>query len=85
MAYSQETEHYELPQFQSSDIPTWSDLNTAFSIIDAALYNISQQSGISAQQAQALIDTSISGAVFHDAVNGTGITSAQYSKLKVHA
>lgn len=85
MSYSNETQYYDLPQFASSDIPTWDDINTAFSIIDTALHNIAAASGISAETAQQMINSSLSGAVFHDATNGTGITSAQYSKLKIQS
>lgn len=34
MSYSQSTTNLGLPQFQSSDIPTWADINTAFALID---------------------------------------------------
>lgn len=34
MSYSQSTTNLGLPQFQSSDIPTWGDVNTAFALLD---------------------------------------------------
>ena len=83
MSYTNTTQYYDLPQFTSSDVPTWDDVNAAFLAIDTALHTISQSSGITQAQAQALIDTSLTGAIFHDATNGTGITSGQYSKLLV--
>lgn len=43
MAATKKTEHYELPFFVSSDIPTWlGDWNTAMGEIDDALYTLSQ-------------------------------------------
>ena len=66
-------------------VTTWDDINTAFGIIDTALHNIAVSAGITEQQAQALIDTSLVNAIFYDATNGTGITSNQYSKLKIQS
>ena len=37
MSYTQSTNNLGLPQFQSSDIPTWGDLNTAFALIDTVV------------------------------------------------
>lgn len=34
MSSTQSTQNLGLPQFQSSDYPTWDDINTAFAIID---------------------------------------------------
>lgn len=34
MSATQSTLNLGLPQFQSSDIPTWGDINTAFALID---------------------------------------------------
>ena len=34
MSYSQSTTNLGLPQFQTSDVPTWADINTAFALID---------------------------------------------------
>lgn len=43
MAATNKTEHYELPIFVSSDIPTWmGDWNTTMGDLDAALYGLSQ-------------------------------------------
>lgn len=43
MAATNKTEHYELPLFVSSDIPTWlGDWNTTMGDIDEALYTLSQ-------------------------------------------
>lgn len=43
MAATNKTEHYELPIFISSDIPTWlGDWNTTMGDIDEALYTLSQ-------------------------------------------
>ena len=43
MAATNKTEHYELPIFVSSDIPTWlGDWNTTMGDIDEALYTLSQ-------------------------------------------
>lgn len=43
MASTNKTEHYELPIFVSSDVPTWlGDWNTAMDDIDEALYTLSQ-------------------------------------------
>lgn len=83
MAYTDTTEYYNLPQFASTDIPSWNDINTAFTAIDTALHNIAQSSGISEQQAQALINASLVDTIKYDATAGTGITNAQYSKLKI--
>lgn len=83
MSSTNQTQYYNLPQFASTDIPTWDDINTAFSAIDTALHNISIASGISAATAQSMIDASLAGAIFTDPTNGTGITSAEYSKLLV--
>lgn len=83
MAYTGTTQYYSLPQFAGTDIPSWDDLNTAFTIIDTALHNIAESSGISQQQAQALIDASLVDTIKYDATAGTGITNAQYSKLKI--
>jgi len=84
MAYTNTTQYYNLPQFQDTDKPTWGDINTAFSIIDTAMHNIATSGGITAQEAQAMIDNSLDDAVFYDAVNGTGLTSGEYSKLKIN-
>lgn len=85
MSASSSTTYYNLPQFASSDIPTWDDINTAFSTIDTALHDIatSASAGITQAQAQTLINTALVGAVFHNATSGTGVTSAQYSKLYI--
>lgn len=83
MAYTNTTQYYNLPQFSEHDIPSWNDINTAFSLIDTALHNIASQGGITEQQAQALIDSSLVGVVKHDGTSGTGITNAQYSKLTI--
>lgn len=41
MASTNKTEHYDLPIFVSSDIPTWlGDWNTAMGDIDEALYTL---------------------------------------------
>ena len=82
MSATNHTQYYNLPQFADSDIPTWGDVNAAFLAIDTALHTIAESAGISSAQAQALIDASLVGTVFHDA-NNTGITSAQYSKLGI--
>ena len=43
MAATSKTEHYELPIFVSSDIPTWlGDWNHTMGDIDEALYTLSQ-------------------------------------------
>ena len=43
MAATNKTEHYDLPIFVSSDIPTWlGDWNTTMGDIDEALYTLSQ-------------------------------------------
>ena len=34
MSYSQTTANLGLPQFQTSDIPTWDDVNAAFALVD---------------------------------------------------
>lgn len=83
MAYTNTTQYYNLPQFTEADVPSWNDINTAFGLIDTALHNIATQSGITQQQAQALIDSSLVGVVKHDGTSGTGITNAQYSKLTI--
>lgn len=83
MAYTNTTQYYNLPQFGENDVPSWNDINTAFGLIDTALHNIATQSGITEQQAQALIDQSLVGVVKHDGTSGTGITNAQYSKLTI--
>lgn len=83
MAYTGTTQYYGLPQFAETDIPSWNDINTAFATIDTALHNIASQSGITQQQAQALIDASLVDTIKYDATTGTGITNAQYSKLKI--
>lgn len=83
MSYTNTTQYYNLPQFGENDVPSWNDINTALSIIDTTLHNIATQSGITQQQAQALIDQSLVGVVKHDGTSGTGITNAQYSKLTI--
>ena len=40
MSATQSTTNLGLPQFQSNDIPTWGDINTAFSLIDALVGSI---------------------------------------------
>lgn len=43
MGATNKTEHYDLPIFVSSDIPTWlGDWNTTMGDIDEALYTLSQ-------------------------------------------
>lgn len=45
MASTNKTEHYELPIFVASDVPTWlGDWNTTMNDIDEALYTLSQSS-----------------------------------------
>lgn len=83
MSYTNKTKYYNLPQFGENDIPSWNDINTAFGLIDTALHNIATQGGITEQQAQALINSSLVGVVKHDGTSGTGITNAQYSKLTI--
>ena len=34
MSYTQSTNNLGLPQFQTNDVPTWGDINTAFALID---------------------------------------------------
>ena len=39
MAHTNQTEHYNLPQFVGSDIPSWLvDVNQAYTAIDSAIY-----------------------------------------------
>lgn len=39
MAHTNQTEHYQLPQFIGSDIPSWLvDVNQAYTAIDTAIY-----------------------------------------------
>ncbi len=39
MAHTNQTEHYNLPQFVGSDIPSWLvDVNQAYAAIDSAIY-----------------------------------------------
>lgn len=40
MSYSHTTTNLGLPQFQSGDIPTWDDVNTAFSYVDVLVSSI---------------------------------------------
>lgn len=85
MAYTNTTQYYNLPQFLDTDKPSWDDINTAFQIIDTTMHNIAiSASGITAQEAQTMIDNSLVDAIFYDAVNGTGLTSGEYSKLKIN-
>ena len=37
MSYSQSTANLGLPQFQTSDIPKWEDINAAFALIDTVV------------------------------------------------
>lgn len=37
MSYTQSTTNLGLPQFQSNDVPTWGDINTAFALIDTVV------------------------------------------------
>ena len=37
MSYSQSTANLGLPQFQSSDVPVWADINAAFALIDTVV------------------------------------------------
>lgn len=83
MSSQNETQYYQLPQFADGDIPSWNDINTAFQKIDTALHSIASASGITEAQARSIVNESLVGAVFHDSTNGTGITSAQYSKLLI--
>lgn len=76
MAYTTTTTNLKLPQFASTDIPTWDDINTAFATIDNAYGTL-----------ESAIDKipSLTGYVKVDMTNGTGITSAQYSKLTIES
>lgn len=48
--FSRETEHYGLPQYQSSDFPSiLGDINGAFKKIDDTMYDLSQQGSGSAE------------------------------------
>lgn len=58
-------------------------LTQRFKKIDTALHSIASASGITEAQARSIVNESLVGAVFHDSTNGTGITSAQYSKLLI--
>ena len=69
MAATNKTEHYELPIFVSSDIPTWlGDWNTTMGDIDEALYTLSQNT---ADVTKAYVDKK------DDALDGkiTGLTT----------
>lgn len=69
MAATNKTEHYELPIFVSSDIPTWlGDWNTTMGDIDEALYTLSQNT---ADVTKAYVDNK------DDALDGkiTGLTT----------
>lgn len=69
MAATNKTEHYELPIFISSDIPTWlGDWNTTMGDIDEALYTLSQNT---ADVTKAYVDKK------DDALDGkiTGLTT----------
>lgn len=58
MAHTNSTTHYSLPQFESSDKPAWlTDINGAFSDIDAGIYNAQDTANDAASDAsQALLD-----------------------------
>lgn len=46
MAHTNQTEHYQLPQFIGTDKPSWlTDINNAFEEIDTAIYEASQSGG----------------------------------------
>ena len=53
MSYASGTTHYDLPQTAGSDKRDWSDTNTAFAAIDAAIYQSVTDAGTAASAAAA--------------------------------
>lgn len=90
MAATNKTEHYELPIFISSDIPTWlGDWNTTMGDIDEALYTLSQNTAdvtkvstleTKVSQLQAALNNMV-----QYAESNSGITAGQYEKLGLYA
>lgn len=69
MSYSQTTPNLNLPQFQSTDKPTWEDINSALLAIDTFAGTISP--------------VDLTGYVKYTSA-GIGITSAQYQHLEIN-
>ena len=52
MAHTNQTEHYELPQFIGSDIPSWLvDVNQAYTAIDSAIYTAKNTADVASNTA----------------------------------
>ena len=52
MAHTNQTEHYNLPQFIGSDIPSWLvDVNQAYTAIDSAIYTAKNTADVASNTA----------------------------------
>lgn len=52
MAHTNQTEHYELPQFIGSDIPSWLvDVNQSYTAIDSAIYTAKNTADVASNTA----------------------------------
>lgn len=52
MAHTNQTEHYNLPQFVGSDIPSWLvDVNQAYTAIDSAIYTAKNTADVASNTA----------------------------------
>ena len=52
MAHTNQTEHYDLPQFVGSDIPSWLvDVNQAYTAIDSAIYTAKNTADVASNTA----------------------------------
>lgn len=52
MGYTNKTPNYKLPQFISTDVPSWTgDINEAFLNIDSAIFGVNENVGTSIQNA----------------------------------
>lgn len=80
MSYTNTTINLSLPQYEDSDIPSWTDLNSAFKSISDWVGTVNTQ--------LSSLDTNIKAVDLTDFVkysaSGTGITSNQYSHLTIN-
>lgn len=85
MAYSNQTTNYGLPLPTDSDKSGFTDYNTSFDAVDTALKGAVDAIAALTTRVAALEALNLDNAVVYDATNGTGLTNAQASKLKINS
>ena len=80
MAHTNQTEHYNLPQFVGSDIPSWLvDVNQAYTAIDSAIYDAKNTADVASDTAGS------AGTVAEDAKSAAEVATTTANSAKAIA